>query len=185
MLKISESGFVAFGSPAFPLLAQLTATSTEFTPLVMRTMDNIVFSLQPHFQRGILAVELVPGIEPSILRTVLRSGTCQGLLLKSLGAGNVPSLDDYSIIPVIEEAVELKIPVLISTKFVGGNTHMDIYEPGKMALDAGAIPTGDLTDVAAQVKLMWALAQGHHDPKTLKEIIYTSFVGEISAQKKV
>ena len=37
---------------------------------------------------------------------------------------------------------------------------MGLYEPGRDALDAGALPTGDLTDVAAQVKLMAALGRG-------------------------
>ena len=113
---------------------------------------------------------------------VLRSGKCQGLLLKSLGAGNVPSEDEYSLLDVIREATHtFKIPVLVSTKFVGGNTHMDIYEPGKLAMEAGAIPTGDLTDVMAQVKFMWALAQGHRSSEELRNVINTSFVGEISA----
>ncbi len=91
---------------------------------------------------------------------VLKSGKCQGLLLKSLGAGNVPSEDEYSLLPVIQAAQTYHVPVLISTKFVGGNTHMDMYEPGKLALEAGAIPTGDMTDVMAQVKFMWAWRRG-------------------------
>lgn len=180
-IKVSEAGFRAFDSPAFPYLSQITATGLLFNQSTLKVAKEIEFNIQPHFQRGILSVELVPGIEPGILRSVLRSGNCQGLLFKSLGAGNVPALDDYSIIPIIKEAVELKIPVLVSTKFVGGNTLMDIYEPGKMALEAGAIPTGDLTDVAAQVKFMWALAQGYREFEKLRKIIATDFVGEITA----
>lgn len=180
-IKISESEFRAFDSPAFPYLSRITATGLSFSRDALRNDKEGVLDLQPHFQRGILVVELVPGIEPGILRAVFRSGKCRGLLLKSLGAGNVPMLDDFSIIPVIEEAVGLKIPVLVSTKFVGGNTHMDIYEPGKKALEAGAIPTGDLTDVAAQVKFMWALAQGYQEFDRLRGIIAKDFVGEITA----
>jgi L-asparaginase len=144
-------------------------------------VKKAVLDTKPHFQRGILSVEIVPGLEPGILMAVLKSGTCQGLLLKSLGAGNVPSEEEYSILPVIEAATQkYKVPVLVSTKFVGGNTHMDIYEPGKLAMQAGAIPTGDMTDVMAQIKFMWALAQGHRERKDLEAIIKRSFVGEIS-----
>ncbi len=140
--------------------------------------------IKPHFQRGILAVDLVPGLEPGILLEVLKSGRCQGLLLKSLGAGNVTSEDEYSLLPVIQAAVNTyNIPVLVSTKFVGGNTHMDIYEPGKLAFEAGAIPTGDLTDVMAQVKFMWALAQGYRTPQELNRVINTNMVGEISSRE--
>ena len=181
-IKTSESKFFAFDSPVFPNLGTITAMGVAFGPDALKFQPDTPLKVTPHFQRGILAVDLVPGLEPSIISEILKSGLCQGLLLKSLGAGNVPSESEYSLIPVIENATrELNIPVLISTKFIGGNTHLDVYEPGKLALDAGAIPTGDLTDVMAQVKFMWALAQGHRSSAELRKIINTDFVGEISA----
>ncbi len=181
-IKSSESRFLAFDSPAFPPLARIDATGVHFIPEAFKANKNIALEIKPHFQRGILSIDLVPGLEPGILMEALRCGKCQGLLLKSLGAGNVPSEDEYSLLPVIHEAVStFKVPVLVSTKFVGGRTHMDIYEPGKLALKAGAIPTGDLTDVMAQVKFMWALAQGNRSPKDLKRAINTSVIGEITA----
>ncbi|MFA6536121.1 MAG: asparaginase [Candidatus Paceibacterota bacterium] len=180
-IKTSEAKFTAFDSPAFDELAQINAIGVAFNQQVHKKTAESKIVLKPHFQRGILTVDLVPGIEPSILSAVMDSGTCQGLLLKSLGSGNVPSLDDFSIIPIIKKAASLSIPVLVSTKFVGGNTHMNTYEPGKEALAAGAIGTLDMTDVAAQVKLMWALAQGYRSPEALKAIIETSLVGEVTA----
>jgi L-asparaginase len=181
-IKISEARFSAFDSPAFSHLAKIDAVGVHFIPEALKVKKDIPLEVKSEFQRGILAIDLVPGLEPEILMDVLRSGRCKGLLLKSLGAGNVPSEDEYSLLPVIREAVEVhKIPVLVSTKFVGGQTHMDIYEPGKMALEAGAIPTGDMTDVMAQVKFMWALGQGHRSSEDLKRTINTSFVGEITA----
>ncbi|MEK9131824.1 MAG: asparaginase [Patescibacteria group bacterium] len=179
-IKSSEARFTAFESPAFPDLAQITAVGVRFYPQTRKKEADGQIDLKPHFQRGILTVDLVPGIEPSILSAVLTSGTCQGLLLKSLGAGNVPSLDDFSLIPIIKKAKTLGIPVLVSTKFVGGNTRMDLYEPGKEALDAGAIGTYDMTDVGAQVKLMWALGQGHRSSEALRKVIGTNYVGEVT-----
>lgn len=180
-IKSSESKFTAFESPAFPYLGRITAVGISFTPEVLHADSKIDLDIRPHFQRGILSIDLVPGLEPGMLNEVLRSGKCQGLLLKSLGSGNVPSEDEYSLIPVIREATEkYKVPVLVSTKFVGGQTHMDIYEPGKLALEAGAIPTGDMTDVMSQVKFMWALAQGYRSSEALKKIIGTNLIGEIT-----
>jgi len=66
---------------------------------------------------NIISIELVPGLNPSILRSIVLGDNCHGLLLKSLGAGNVPTLGEYSVLPVIEEAVQNNIPVLISTRF--------------------------------------------------------------------
>ncbi len=181
-IKTSEARFPAFDSPSFPHLARIDAVGVNFIPETLKVQKETPLKVKPEFQRGILAIDLVPGLEPEILTKLLRSGGCQGLLLKSLGAGNVPSENEYSLLPVIREAVSvLKIPVLVSTKFVGGQTHMDIYEPGKLAMEAGAIPTGDLTDVMAQVKFMWALAQGHRLQDDLKRTMNTSFIGEITA----
>ncbi len=180
-VKISEASFVAFDSPAFPYLARIDAVGIHFIKETLKVDRNSAFDIKPDFQRGILAIELSPGLEPDIIMEILRSKKCHGLLLKSFGAGNVPIEGEYSLLPIIHEAVEvLKLPVLISTKFVNGKTHMNIYETGKKALDAGAIPTGDLTDVMAQVKLMWALAQGPKDLADLKKMINTDFVGEIT-----
>lgn len=181
-IKTSEAKFPAFDSPAFPHLARIDAVGVHFIAEALKADQGKPLEITPHFQRGILAIDLVPGLEPGILLEVLRSGCCQGLLLKSLGAGNVPSEDEYSLISVIRKSVqEFKVPVLVSTKFVGGQTHMDIYEPGRLALEAGAIPTGDMTDVMAQIKFMWALAQGHKTLADLGQTINRNVIGEITA----
>lgn len=162
-------------------MARIDAVGIHFISETFKIEKEILFKIKPEFQRGILAIDLVPGLEPGILMKILRFGGCKGLLLKSLGAGNVPSENEYSLLPVIREAVNvLKIPILVSTKFVGGQTHMDIYEPGKLALEASAIPTGDMTDVMTQIKFMWILDQGHQSMEGLKQAINTNFVGEIT-----
>ena len=181
-MKSHEAKFRAFDSPAFPDLGLIDAVGVHFIPGIRKVDEAIGLDIKPHFQRGIMAIDLVPGLEPGHIMKFLEAGGCQGLLFKSLGAGNVPDEDEYSLIPVIKAAVnKFKIPVLVSTKFVGGNTHMDIYGPGKAALDAGAIPTRDMTDVMAQVKFMWALAQGIRSHEDLTKIINTNIIGEVTA----
>lgn len=184
-IKISEANFQAFDSPAFPALGSISARGVEFIPQAMqRTGDdppkNEKLSIDPRFDEHVLTVEVVPGLSPDMLRNLLKSWECHGLLLKSLGAGNVPCEGKYSLLPVIEEATANKVPVLVSTKFVGGRTWMHRYEPGVLALKAGAIPTGDLTDVMAQVKLMWALGMGVSSRDALERVINTDVVGEIT-----
>ena len=179
-IKTSESKFKAFDSPSYPHLATITAIGVSFGPHALKAID-VPLEIKKEFDTGVLAIELYPGIQPDIIMPSLKSGGCKALLLKSLGAGNVPSIEPYSLLPLIREAsIDLNIPVLVSTKFTGGNTYMEIYEPGKMALDAGAIPTSDLTDVAAQVKCMWALHVWSKSKDEFKKIMKTSFVGEQS-----
>jgi L-asparaginase/Glu-tRNA(Gln) amidotransferase subunit D len=84
---------------------------------------------------------------------------------------------------LIEKSVkEYKVPVLVSTKFLGGNAAKEINdEPAVQAIEAGAIPTADLTDVMTEVKLMWLLAQGYKETKDLRELMIKDFVGEVTS----
>lgn len=187
-IKTNESKFTAFDSPALPALATITATGIDFQDIALRKKRDEKLSVRPEFTRFIFTVDVVPGLDPKILMNIITMPNCKGILLKSLGSGNVPSEGAYSLLSVIKEAVKRNIPVLVATKFVGGNTHMEIYEPGKKALDMGAIPTSDMTDVMAQVKLMWLLSNRGRNaglislPK-LNEQVNTDFIGEISPNK--
>src|SRR3989344_4083412 len=181
-IKTSESKFIAFDSPVFPHLGSITAVGVSFNSLALKADKSIKLKVDKNFSEGILAIELYPGIQPEMIMPSLESGLCKALLLKSLGAGNVPSEGPYSLLPLIKHATKkLNIPVLVSTKFTGGKVHMDIYEPGKLALNAGAISTGDLTDVAAQVKCMWALKTWSKSKDKFKKIMESDIVGEISS----
>lgn len=179
-LKSSEARFDAFESPAFPELAIITAAGVTFHAHARRRSGDGEVTLNPRFQSDIYSVDLIPGTNPELHRVVIRSGLCKAIVFRSFGAGNVPSGGRYSLIPIISEAVATGIPVLVSTKFVGGNTRMDIYEPGVLALAAGAISTADMTSVAVEVKLMWALGQGHASIKELKRVMGTDYFGEVS-----
>ncbi len=183
-IKTSESKFTAFDSPALPPLATITATGIDFQYFALRKGKEEL-NVRPEFSRFIFTIEVVPGLDPKLLMNIISLPNCRGILLKSLGSGNVPSEGAYSLLPVIKEAVKKNIPVLVTTKFVGGNTHMEMYEPGKKALDLGAIPTGDMTDVMVQVKLMWLL--GNRDRWSrrlsltqLNQEINTDYIGEIT-----
>ncbi|OGG91864.1 hypothetical protein A3H16_01815 [Candidatus Kaiserbacteria bacterium RIFCSPLOWO2_12_FULL_53_8] len=181
-IKISEAAFAAFGSPAFPPLAGLSATGVTFRPEARRA-SKAPFRAEDcdfHFNADVVVLDLVPGFKPGILFDIIHSGKCKALVLRSLGAGNVPSRDEFSLIPCIKEATQLKIPVVITTKFVGGTTHAGTYGPGRAALDAGAIESGDLNDVAVHVKVAFLLAQGVR-PTTLQRRLLAPLAGEVSA----
>jgi len=79
---------------------------------------------------------------------------------------------------------EYRIPVIISTKFLGGNPFKEVNdECAVLALEAGAIPSGDLTDVMTEVKLMWILAQGVNNISDVRESILQEYTGEITGKK--
>ncbi|MBI5135052.1 asparaginase [Candidatus Uhrbacteria bacterium] len=180
--KISEASFTAFDSPLFPPLARISATGVMFSDQAYRRIQTrSSLEVRDQFDSSILVIDIMPGLQSDVLLDIVRSKKCHGLILRSLGAGNLPTVGGYSFIPLIKEASKRGVPIFITTKFFGGRTHSDLYEPGQSALDAGAIFTGDLTDDALQVKLMWALGQGYRSHTDLQNVIHKNFVGEVSS----
>ncbi len=186
-VKVSESSFHAFSSPAFPELGRITSTGIHFTPWVQRANAAIPFEISPHFHTNIISIDLTPGQHPSLMEALVLSGKCKGVILKSHGAGSVPTEGEYSFLPFIQKTVQqYKIPVVVSTKFLGGNSYKEVNdECALLAIEAGAIPGGDLTDVMTEVKLMWILAQGSFNATDIRRKVLTSVVGEMSDVKIV
>ncbi len=182
-VKVSEAEFRAFNSPAFPMLGQITSTGIHFNHIFIRKADDeIPLELMPHFNTSIVSLDLTPGQLPSLIESLIMSGKCRGIILKSHGAGSVPTEGEYSFIPFIKRIVQkYRVPVIVSTKFLGGNAYKEINdECAVMALEAGAIPGMDLTDVATEVKLMWLLAQGEFSEKEIRRKLLKDYVGEVT-----
>ena len=164
--KVDERKFAAFESPAFPPLAYITE-KIDVQPLAFtqsnkqsRGMNSSTF--KPDFETGVIEIELIPGLESELVRPIIQTGSCKGLILKSFGAGNVPTQGVFSFIELIEEAVHTRgIPVILTSQFPANSTTTTAYEPGVRAREAGAIPTGNMTSAAAVAKFRWVLAQAN------------------------
>ncbi len=184
-LKISESAFRAFASPAFPSIADITSTGIHFNYHARKNIPGSVPDLRPHFTPGVLSIDLTPGQLPDLFEAIVATGKCKGIILKSHGAGSVPTGGSYNFLPFIEKTVhQYKVPVVVSTKFIGGNSYKEVNdECAVLAIEAGAIPSGDLTDVMTEVKMMWILSQGANSIPDVRSGILREYSGEITPYK--
>lgn len=182
-VKISESAFRAFESPAFHQIGTITTNGVTFSPDIHTAEEAEPLRLQPKFDGSIVSIDLTPGQRPELIENLVTSGQCDGIILKSHGAGSVPTEGRYSFLPLIKLATrQYKIPVVVSTKFLGGNACKIINdEPAVLALQNGAIPSGDMTDVMTEVKLMWLMAQGLSSIDEVAYAMLHSYVGEVSS----
>ncbi|HUU90082.1 MAG TPA: asparaginase [Phycisphaerae bacterium] len=156
--KKDERRFDAFESPAFFPLGYITE-EIVIQPLAKRRhrQDNI--ELRADFVQGVLQVSLIPGLEPELLVPSLESPLCKGVMLQSFGAGNVPHEKPYAFTEFVRQARALNKPVTIASQFPANATLHTAYEPGRAAVQAGAIPTGNMTSSCAAAKFRWVLAQ--------------------------
>jgi L-asparaginase len=164
--KKDERRFDAFESPAYFPIAYITE-KIDLQPIA-RTKKNkpsqgiAKADFRPHFEKDVLQIELLPGLEPELIAPLINANSCKGIILKSFGAGNVPNEGEYSFIPLIKKAVHEKgIPVIITSQFPANSTLHTSYAPGVEAQNAGAIPTGNMTSAAAAAKFRWVLAQAN------------------------
>jgi L-asparaginase len=123
----------------------------------------------------VLAVRVFPGIDPSLVAGGLRAGV-RGLVLEAYGTGNLPHLGG-SLIPVLEEARERGVPVLVVSQCLRGFVDMTAYAGGAEAKSAGAISGGDMTVEAAIAKLMIGMGR-YEDPAELRAWLEMDVCGE-------
>lgn len=182
-LKVSESEFRAFDSPIYPHIWHVKSTWISFIDwFTNRDKDSYDFKPQTKFETWIVSIDLTPWQSPFIIKSVLNNRACNWIILKSHWAWSVPSIGDYSFLPLIKEATfDLNLPVLVSTKFIWWNSFKETNdEPAIEAINNGAIPTWDLTDVMSEVKLMWLLAQWVTSPKDIRREILKDYVWEVT-----
>lgn len=192
--KQTEVDFDAFTSGAFPLLAYINASpiwqldkpewqQPVFQPVAIRKAGNYPpTDFYPQFGEGVVVTDLYPGTPPEFWLDGIRGGSCKGLILKTMGAGNIPYQNPrYDMRPVIKEALKNGIPVLVSLKFPNGLARSTaVYKAGQVALEAGAIPTGDMVHEAVYVKLLYLLGLGHRTPTAVREVMLKSMAGEVT-----
>lgn len=156
--KIDAWGYDAFDAPMCPPLAKL-GVGVDLGPHILPPRPRQ--PLDPRLEPNVLAVRIFPGLDPNLLRGALDTGV-RGLVLKAFGAGNVPTRD-RSLIPVIEHARALDVPVVVVSQCHRAHVDLSRYEGGSAAQRAGAIGAGDMTDEAALTKLMVVLGRHQAD----------------------
>lgn len=131
------------------------------------------FTPHPGFNPNILVITLEPGIRTEDMMVLLSTGV-KGFVLRAYGAGDIP----YTLLPWLEKARDLHVPIVVTTQCPGGVTRMGMNDVGLQARKSGVIQAFDMSMESMTTKLKWLLHQKTPDEQ-LKAKMEENLCGEI------
>lgn len=184
-IKLSDNRFDAMDSPNYSPVGFIDAKGVHLDPNLVGEQHKesyLKHQIAANWGDGVLVLKVSPGLEPSIVQSILESKQVKALILGSIGDGIICSSGEYSMVPVIQRAInELKIPVFIGSQFSATNATGHQYEVGSTAINAGAISCLDHTPVAIDVKVRWLIGNELCTSiADFRRAMRTSFAGEVT-----
>lgn len=174
--KLNAEHFEAFGSLNYPELAEsgvhlkvnhehLWVGNRNKKLIVHKEMDN-----------NVVILKLFPGLNRSVLQSILKIPGLKALVLETYGAGNAPT--DPWLLSDLKEAIDSGLHIVNVTQCSGGSVIMGQYETSEHLQKLQLINGKDITTEAAITKLMYLLGS-NVSAKLFKTIFETSLRGEM------
>ena len=126
----------------------------------------------------VVLLQFYPGMDPALFHDVVMKS--KGVVIAGSGLGHVNS----NMVPLIKEATDAGIIVVVTSQCLNGRTNLNVYNTGRDMLAAGAITVWDMLPETAYAKLMWALANTS-SVEAAKVVMQTPLAGEMSDRREL
>ena len=126
----------------------------------------------------VVLLQFYPGRDPALFHDVVMKS--KGVVIAGSGLGHVNS----NMVPLIKEATDAGIIVVVTSQCLNGRTNLNVYNTGRDMLAAGAITVWDMLPETAYTKLMWALANTS-SVEAAKVVMQTPLAGEMSDRREL
>lgn len=164
--KTDDKDFEGFESPNYYPLAYITEEIELREDLLRKAPEEEKdIDFRGKFTDRVLLIQQYPGLTPDFFDGVLekivagQEDYCHGIIIQTLGAGNVATREPYSFIPFISEAIRHGVAVIITSIYPPRPQGHTEYRTAIAPIEAGAIYAGNMTAAAALTKFSWVLAQ--------------------------
>lgn len=173
--KRNAEHFSAFNSYNYPALAKAGVHITYQPHLVHYCDLHAPLILHEQFDTNVAVLKLFPGIQPAVVRALLRTRGLKGVVLETFGAGNAPT--DKWLYRELKAAVDKGIIIVNKTQCNTGSVEMGRYAVSLNLMKAGVLSGYDITTEALLTKMMLLLGER---PDEARELLGQSLCGEMT-----
>ena len=177
-VKVNATGFDAFKSPNYPLLATAGISIKYNNSFIHSDYDRHKgVTIHTDLDTRVSVLKLHPGITEQAVRDILLGDGSRAVILETYGSGNAPCRPWF--LALVREAASRGKILLNVTQCLSGDVDMDIYATGRALKDAGVICGHDITTESALGKL-FHLMGGTPENEKVKVLLERNLKGEIS-----
>jgi len=174
-VKTSTNDFEGFSSPNFENLANMEQNISIHTHL-LNTSTKEKLKLYTNFSDRVVNVTVFPGYNPKPLLDLIKSDKLSGIVLKTFGAGNLPSSSTWK--ELMDSCEKHNTIILATTQCPNGRIELGQYAASNVLLSNAVVDGKDITSEAALTKLMWVI--GNYPFAERRSILSKNLRGEIS-----
>ncbi|CAH8580235.1 unnamed protein product [Schistosoma bovis] len=181
IVKCSSNNFDAFVSPNYPPIAELGTEITVNYDLIFRKPGlPKTFCIHTNLCQDVAILNIFPLISKEHIISML-SPPIKGVVLRTYGAGNIPS-SRQDLLDALKEASDRGILMVNVTQCWRGGVKA-VYSTGMVLNEYGVTPGYDMTTEAALIKLAYILSKTENKDYSCKRaMLLNSLRGEVTVE---
>ena len=175
--KMSAEHFDAFDSPNYDPLAEVGLHIRYYNNLIKYPLKDQKLIFHKIFDTNVAILKLFPGINKSLVHTIINTPGLRGLIIETYGSGNAPTYQWF--IDYLKDYINKGGIIFNVTQCHGGSVEMGLYETSRLMLAAGVVSGRDITSEASVTKLMHLFGRYSSSEKVVQSL-KKSLAGEIT-----